>query len=97
MCCDVRFSMCIQTGLHFPLKRTIFSKQDVDSEECVFEEIVVRDFYSVFKSYPYSNERWMVGVSKDGHFHCITCLRPLEKYRELHSLTQVVAPSLKNL
>ena len=71
--------------------------QDVDSEECVFEEIIVRDFFSVFKSYPYSNERWMVGMSKDGLSHCVTCLGPLEKHQELHSLAQVVPSSPKNV
>lgn len=81
----------VETDLFLTIDDTgILRGTDVDCEECIFEEIVVRDFFSVFKSYAYSNERWMVGVTNQGLSHCITCIGPLEKHRELHSLTQVV-------
>lgn len=68
--------------------------QDADSEECVFEEVMVRDFYSAYKSYAYSNEHWTVAVSdKDGKAYTASCQGPLDSELQAHLLPEMVPES----
>ncbi|XP_028401508.1 fibroblast growth factor 1-like [Dendronephthya gigantea] len=40
---------------------------DVDSEECVFEEAVIENFFSIYRSCRYSSERWLVSLDTKGN------------------------------
>lgn len=67
---------------------------DADSEECVFKEVMVRDFYSAYKSYAYSNEHWTVAVSdKDGQAFTACCQGPLDSDLQSHLLPEMVPDS----
>lgn len=68
--------------------------QDADSEECVFEEVVVKDFYSAYKSYAYSNEHWTVAISdEDGRAYSARCQGLLDSDLQAHSLPEMVPDS----
>ena len=68
--------------------------QDADSEECVFEEIMVRDFYSAYKSYAYPNKYWTVSISdEDGQASTACCQGPLDSYHQAHLLPEMVPES----
>lgn len=68
--------------------------QDADSEECVFEEVMVKDFYSVYKSYAYSNEHWTVAISdEDGRAYSARCQGLLDSDLHAHSLPEMVPDS----
>ena len=69
-------------------------QQDADSEECVFEEVVVKDFYSAYKSYAYSNEHWTVAISdEDGRAYSARCQGLLDSDLEAHSLPEMMPDS----
>ena len=68
--------------------------QDADSEECVFEEAMVKDFYSAYKSYAYSNEHWTVAISdEDGRAYSARCQGLLDSDLHAHSLPEMVPDS----
>jgi len=68
--------------------------QDADSEECVFEEAMVKDFFSAYKSYAYSNEHWTVAISdEDGRAYSARCQGPLDSDLHAHSLPEMVPDS----
>ncbi|XP_020613682.1 uncharacterized protein LOC110051924 [Orbicella faveolata] len=67
---------------------------DADSEECVFEEAMVKDFFSAYKSYAYSNEHWTVAISdEDGRAYSARCQGPLDSDLHAHSLPEMVPDS----
>lgn len=41
--------------------------QDVDSEECVFEEAIIENFFSIYRSCRYSSEKWLVSLDTKGN------------------------------
>ena len=68
--------------------------QDADSEECVFEEVMVRDFYSAYKSYAYSNQHWTVAIGDhDGKAFTACCQGPLDSDLQAHLLPEMVLES----
>ncbi|XP_078370640.1 uncharacterized protein LOC144654380 isoform X2 [Oculina patagonica] len=72
----------------------ILRATDADSEECVFEEVMVKDFYSAYKSYAYSNEHWTVAISdKDGRAYSARCQGLLDSDLQAHSLPEMVPDS----
>lgn len=67
---------------------------DADSEECVFEEVMVKDFYSAYKSYAYSNEHWTVAINdKDGRAYSARCQGLIDSDLEAHSLPEMMPDS----
>lgn len=67
---------------------------DADSEECVFEEVMVRDFYSAYKSYAYSNQHWTVAIGDhDGKAFTACCQGPLDSDLQAHLLPEMVLES----
>ncbi|XP_068703350.1 uncharacterized protein [Montipora foliosa] len=67
---------------------------DADSEECVFEDVMVRDFYSAYKSYLYSNQHWTVAISDDdGKAFTACCQGPLDSDLQAHLLPEMVPES----
>ena len=56
--------------------------------------MVVKDFYSVFKSYAYANEHWTVAISNEGgNAYTARCQGPLDSHLETHSLPEMVPDS----
>jgi len=60
----------------------------------VFEEVMVKDFYSAYKSYAYSNEHWTVAVREDdGNAYTASCQGPLDSDLQAHLLPEMVPES----
>lgn len=52
---------------------------------------MVKDFYSAYKSYAYSNEHWTVAISdKDGRAYSARCQGLLDSDLEAHSLPEMM-------
>ena len=55
---------------------------------------MVKDFYSAYKSYAYSNEDWTVAVSDaDGKAYTACCQGPLDSDLQAHLLPEMVPES----
>jgi len=54
-------SFCLLFCIFFD-RSFIFSLQDVDSAECIFEETLTENFFNVYYSAMYLHKRWCIGL-----------------------------------